>query len=86
MQIPREAVLETYVCFLFFSRLCTLNRGLFIHGRGLTQGYQYTPKQGPLHMREGKRDCVYLLCLHDEQAHLPWAVHGIIAAVMKCAC
>ncbi|XP_051035642.1 acyl-coenzyme A thioesterase 9, mitochondrial isoform X2 [Phodopus roborovskii] len=33
-------------------RLCTLNRGLLIHGRGLTQGSQYTPKQGPLHIRE----------------------------------
>ncbi|XP_040600088.1 acyl-coenzyme A thioesterase 9, mitochondrial isoform X2 [Mesocricetus auratus] len=33
-------------------RLCTLNRGLLIHGRGLTQGSQYTPKQGLLHIRE----------------------------------
>ncbi|KAK7801486.1 hypothetical protein U0070_017466 [Myodes glareolus] len=33
-------------------RLCTLNRGLLTHGRGLSQGSQYTKNHGPLHVGE----------------------------------
>nr|XP_045726523.2 acyl-coenzyme A thioesterase 9, mitochondrial-like [Mirounga angustirostris] len=48
----QEAMEPTPVCFILFCRFCSLNKGLLIPGRGLTQGSQNPEKQRVIHMHE----------------------------------